>query len=181
MSRFKVNDMIDSIVDDYREQVRKALKRAEQKIKVRMQEIIQQDMIDDYYQGYKPKMYVRINQLKKSVGPYTSLKDASNVFSLGFGIETDEPYGPTAMDHSKLMVRVNYNRKKKGGTWSRLYVYEDEDVDEESIFENFLDGIHPNVGRENTHNIRAKIKQQLNQFLDVEIMDIVNRELDKIK
>lgn len=177
MARFKVNDMIDDIVDDYRKQVAQALKRAEQEIRIKMQEIIQEYMLDDYYYGYTPKLYVRIYQLEKSVGPYTKLKESGNVFGLGFGIDTDDPYGPGAMDHSELTVR--YERKKKGGVWERTY--EKDNVDEEAIFENFLAGIHPNVGQANSHHIKERVKQRLDYFLEWDAPYIINKELDKIK
>ena len=181
MSRFKINDMIDDIVDDYRKQVAQALKRAEQKIKIRMKEIIQEYMLDDYYNGYSPKMYVRIHQLEKSVGPYTELKESGNVFGLSFGVDIDPPYGASAMDHSQYSINVVYQRKKKPGTWERTYTYQDDDVNEEAIFENFLAGIHPNVGPANTSNIRERVKKALDIFFDFEVVDIVNQELDKIK
>lgn len=181
MSRFKVNDMIDDIVNDYRKQVAQALKRAEQKVKVRMQEIIQEYMLDNYYNGYTPKMYVRIYQLQKSVGPYTELKDFNNIFALGFGIEDDEPYGYSAMDHSKYQIKVTYQRKKKSGVWEKTYEYEDDNVNEEYIFENFLAGIHPNVGPAGTSNISERVNKALDYFLDFEVIDIVNKELDRIK
>lgn len=170
MSRFKVNDMIDDIVDDYRKQVKQALQRAEKKVRVRMQEIIQEDMLDDYYNGYTPKVYVRIYQLEKSVGPYTELKEGGNVFALSFGIDDESPFGPSAMHHTR------YQRKRSGELCRHSYP-----ANEEDIFENFLAGIHPNVGRAGTSNIRARVKEQLNYFLDFEVADIINKELDKIK
>lgn len=182
MSRFKINDMIDDIVDDYRKQVEKALRRAEQRIKVRMQDIINEYMLDNYYNGYRPKMYVRIFELQKSVGPYTKFSNNNNVFSIAFGIEDEEsPYGFSAMDHSHYQIKITYQRKKKPGVWERLYDYVDEDVDEEEIFDNFLAGIHPNVGRAGTKDVRKEVSRALDIFLDSEVIDIVNKELDKIK
>lgn len=178
MARFKVNDMIDDIVNDYRKQVAQALKRAEQEIRVKMQEIIQEYMLDDYYQGYTPKLYVRIYQLEKSVGPYTELKEAGNTFGLAFGIDTDDPYGPGAMDHSELTVR--YSRKKRDDPWKKTYDKTGK-VDEEEIFENFLAGIHPNVGQAKSHHIRERVGQRLDYFLEWDAPHIISQELDKIK
>ena len=62
MSRFRFNDAIDDIVEEYRSKVGQALKVAEQKIKVRMQEIIDEYMIDDYYGGYVPKVYINFRK-----------------------------------------------------------------------------------------------------------------------
>ena len=178
MSRFKINEDIDNIVNDYRKQVEQALIRAEKRIRVRMQEIIREDMLDDYYDGYTPKVYVRTFQLENSVGPYTELKSANNVFGLSFGIETDNPYGPGAMDHSELTLI--YNRKGGGDPWKRTYIK--DNVDEKAIFENFLEGIHPNItGASKTQHIRERVKRHLNYFLEFEAVYIVNQELDKIK
>ena len=176
MSRFKINDAIDDIVNDYRKQVWQALQRAEKIIRVRMQEIIQEDMLDDYYNGYTPKLYVRIYQLEKSVGPYTKLTDIGNNFNLSFGIDVDPPYGPSAMDHSVLTL--HYTRKH-GSEWVKSY--DKPDVDEEKIFANFLEGIHPNVGRAGTSHIRERVKKHLDYFLSFEIDGIINSELNKIK
>ena len=85
------------------------------------------------------------------------------------------------MDHSVLTLR--YVRKKSGTAWEKSYdkFDVDFDVDEEMIFDNFLDGIHPNVGRAGTGHIRERVKKHLDFFLSFEIEDIVNSELDKIK
>ena len=180
MSQFKINDAIDDIVNEYRKQVGQALKRAEQKIRVRMQEIIQQDMLDDYYGGYTPKLYVRTYQLEKSVGPYTKLTDFNTGFNLSFGIDIDPPYGPSAMNHNgEGVLTLRYVRKKSGTVWEKSY--DKFDADEEDIFNNFLEGIHPNVGRANTSHIRERLKKQLDFFLSFEVESIVNSELDKIK
>ena len=182
MSKFRLNkaidamDAINDIVNDYRKQVEQALKRAEEKIRIRMQEIIQEDMLDDYYNGYTPKLYVRTYQLEKSVGPYTKLTDIGTGFKLIFGVETDSPYGPSAMEHNTLTLRYT---SKNGTTWEKSY--EKSDSDEEKIFENFLEGIHPNVGRANSSHIRERLHKHLDYFLDFEIINIVNSELDKIK
>ena len=170
MSRFRFNDAIDDIVEEYRSKVGQALKVAEQKIKVRMQEIIDEYMIDDYYGGYVPKVYIRTYQLGNSVGPYTQLNSSGNVFGLAFGIETDSPFGPCAMHHTR------YQTKKSGEPCKHSYPASEED-----IFENFLAGIHPNVGRAGTSHIRARVQQALDYFLDFEAVDIVNGELNKIK
>lgn len=181
MGLFDFSDALDKIVEEYREQVRKALKVAEQKIRIKMQEIIQEYMLDDYYNGYTPKMYVRINQLQNSVGPYTELKEQNNAFAIGFGIETGDPYGPDAMDHSLLILNVQYKRKKSSGTWESTYTYDNNYVDEKIIFENFLAGIHPNVGNANTRDITERVSRRLSYFLDYDAIDIVNAELNKIK
>ena len=170
MSRFKINNQIDDIVDDYRKQVKQALQRAEQKVKVRMQEIIDEYMIGDYYGGYTPKVYIRTNQLPNSVGPYTELGELGNVFSISFGIDTDSPYGPGAMHHTR------YQQKKSGEPCKHSYP-----ANEQDIFDNFLAGIHPNVGPAGTGNIRARVSEALDYFLDFEIEYIINNELSKIK
>lgn len=180
MSRFKVNDMIDSIVKEYRIEVGKALKRAETRIKTRLKNMIKEYMIDDYYQGYEPVMYVRTHQLPKSVGPFVEIKEKGGVYSVVFGIDDDPPYGPTAMNHDKLIVKVQYQRKKKGGTWEKKYIYDRDDVDEEDIFENFLAGIHPRVGRAGSSHIEEKINTALTIFFDFEVMDIITQEINKI-
>jgi hypothetical protein len=170
MSRFKFNDEINDIVEEYRKQVGRALKVAEQKIRIRMKEIIQEYMLDDYYGGYEPKVYIRTNQLENSVGPYTELKSSGNVFGIAFGIETDSPFGPGAMHHTR------YQTKKSGEPCKHSYPASEED-----IFENFLAGIHPNVGRAGTSHISARVQKALDYFLDFEAVDIVNNELNKIK
>lgn len=181
MSRFKFNDEINDIVEEYRKQVGRALKVAEQKIRIRMKEIIQEYMLDDYYGGYEPKVYIRTNQLENSVGPYTELKSSGNVFGIAFGIETDSPFGPGAMDHSILTLR--YVRKNNSEPWEKTYDKSGSKypVKEEEIFNNFLEGIHPNVGRAGTSHISARVQKALDYFLDFEAVDIVNNELNKIK
>lgn len=184
MSRFKINDAIDDIVNDYRKQVWAALQRVEKIVKVRMQEIIQEDMLDDYYNGYTPKLYVRIYQLEKSVGPYVKLTDIGNNFNLAFGIDVDPPYGPSAMQHSgEGILTLRYTRKTSSEPWQKSYdkIVEDKEKFEKIIFENFLEGIHPNVGRAGTSHIRERVKKHLDYFLDFEIEHIINCELDKIK
>ena len=84
------------------------------------------------------------------------------------------------MNHDKLIVKVQYQRKKKGGTWEKKYVYDRDDVDEEAIFENFLAGIHPRVGRANSSHIEERINTALTIFFDFEIMDIITQEINKI-
>lgn len=180
MSRFKVNDMIDDIVQEYRIEVGKALKRAETKIRNRLKNMIREYMIDDYYQGYEPVMYVRTHQLPKSVGPFVEVKEKGGVYIVGFGIDDEPPYGPSAMKHDKLILNVKYQRKKKGGTWERKYVYDNDDADEETIFENFLAGIHPRVGRAGSSHIEERINTALTIFFDFEVIDIITQEIDKI-
>jgi len=187
MSKFKINDMIDDIVKEYRKKVEQALKRAERITERRIKEIIKEYMLEDYYNGYDPRMYVRIHELEKSVGPYTEIKEANNVFGLGFGVEIEKPYGPSAMNHKKTKVKIIYKRKKKPGVWEKTYTYNNKHVDENRIFENFLAGIHPNAlgigidSRMGSSHIEESVEKALDDFFDNELMKIVEKEIDSIK
>lgn len=162
MSKFQVNDMIDSIVDEQRRKIHNAVKHAESVAKRRIEEIIPVEMASSdktgaYYEDYTPKYYKRTGQLGNSVGAYAETRNIGGVISLQIGVEDESPFGPAAMHHKG-------SKKRK--------------PDEKVIFENFLSGVHPNVyGLGNDlqgTNIEENINRALDDLLEHEIIPMIN-------
>jgi len=165
MSRFNINDMIDDIVEEQRKKVKNAVKKAEGFAKRRIEEIIPEKMVDTYYGEYDPRHYTRTRQLEKSVGPYAVVKESGNNLSLQIGVEDDSPFGPGAMNHVK-----------RGKSKSKIK------PDENIIFENFLEGVHPNAGGIGNDfqgtNIEENVLDALDDLLENEIMPMIEREVN---
>lgn len=177
MAKFQLNEFAEEIQKEYQKKTEEALKRAEKIIYKRIQKIINEYMIKDYYQGYIPIVYKRTGELKKSVYPDVQIGNQDGAFGITFGIEDDWE----AMDHSTLHIIVKHKSKKTGKIKEYEYFYEKPDVDEEGIFENFMAGIHPRVGPANTHYIEKRVNEALDYFFMFELEDIINKELSKIK
>lgn len=165
MSRFAINDMIDDIVEEQRKKVKQAVKKAKVVAKQRIEEIIPEKMVDTYYGEYTPKYYKRTMQLGNSVGPYAEVKESGNMISLSIGVEDDSPFGPGAMRHIK-----------RGKSKKKI------EADEEKIFENFLQGVHPNAVQgtdtEKWTNIEDNINEALDDLLENEIMPMIERAVN---
>ena len=177
MSKFQLNEFAEEVQKEYQKKVEQALDRAEKIIHKKIQQIINEYMIKDYYQGYIPIEYKRTGELKKSVYPSIEIGNQGGAYGITFGIEDDWE----AMDHSTLHVVVKRKSKKTGKIKEYEYFYEREDVNEEAIFENFMAGIHPRVGNAGTHHIEERVNQALDYFFLMELEDIVTKELSKIK
>lgn len=184
MAKFQLNEFAEDVQKEYQKKVEAALARAEKIIHKKIQYIINEYMIKDYYQGYEPIVYKRTGQLNKSVYPSVDIGEKNGAFGITFGIEDEDPYGPSAMDHSILHVVVKHKSKKTGKIKTYEYSYKKKNYDEqleEVIFENFMEGIHPRVGRAKTHHIEKRVNEALDYFFIFELEDIVKKELSKIK
>lgn len=181
MSKFQLNEFAEEVQKEYQRKVEEALERVEKITHKKIQKIINEYMIKDYYQGYTPIEYKRTGELKKSVGSYIEFNNINGTFGITFGIEDEDPYGPSAMDHSTMHVVVKRKSKKTGKIKEYEYFYEREDVNEEAIFENFMAGIHPRVGMAGTHHIEERVNEALDYFFLFEFEDLVNKELSKIR
>lgn len=177
MAKFQLNEFAEEVQKEYQKKTEEALKRAEKIVYKRIQHIINEYMIKDYYEGYHPVMYVRTGELKKSVYPSVEIGNKNGAFGITFGVEDDWE----AMDHSTLNVVVRHKSNKTGQIKEYKYSYEKPDVNEEAIFENFMYGMHPRVGRVNTHHIEQVVNQELDKFFEYELEEIVKKELSKIK
>ena len=183
MGKFQLNEFAEEIQKEYQKKVEEALKRVEKIIYKKTQEIIKKHMIDNYYDGYTPKSYERTFQLPQSVGPYVEIGNIDGAFGITFGVEDEKPYGPSAMDHSRLKMTVTRKLKKTGKTVTRTYTYDlgESQQREERIFNSFLDGIHPQVGRARTGHVEKDVNKALDDFFDNKLNEIVLKELAKIK
>jgi hypothetical protein len=177
MSKFQLNEFAEEVQKEYQRKVEEALDRVEKIAYKKIQKIINEYMIKDYYQGYTPIEYKRTGELKKSVYPYVEFDNQNGKYGITFGIEDDWE----AMDHSALHIVVKRKSKKTGKIKEYEYFYEREDPNEEAIFENFMAGIHPRVGMAGTHHIEERVNEALDYFFLFEFEDIVNKELAKIR
>ena len=154
MSDFGIDDMVDEIVKEYREKIRQAVKRAEVIAREKIENDIIPNAVDEYYGGYSPKYYWRQYQLYKSLGPYSSLTESNNVFTLKIGVEDESPFGPDTMFH-------------RG-----------KNVQNDKIFDNFLDGKHPNVPTrgEDLHgtNTKVYVNALLDELIENELMPLID-------
>lgn len=181
MARSDIEAIAQEVAEEYRAKTEAAVGRIEKELEKEIQKIIKKAMIDNYYKGYTPKMYIRTNQLPKSVAPYIEPIKTNMGYDIAFGIETESPYGAEVMDHSAHKVKVTWKRKRTGETVTKTYLYIRDNVNEEQIFENFLDGIHPNVGPAGTTNVGDTASTELDNLLNSKIDGILESELSKIK
>lgn len=102
-----------------------AIEKTEKRVEDKIQEIIETDALNFYYEGYTPKHYKRTFQLPKAISPVT------NEFTKGVYIGFD--YG-ASFDASKMchVKRGKSKRKIK--------------ANEKIILKNFRSGEHPNTG-----------------------------------
>jgi len=146
---------LDDVVQEYREKVKSAVVRANSRIHSDMEKIAK-EATDNYYRGYTPKSYERTHQLYNSVGGYSEVVENGDSFSVPFGIDTDAPnYGAKKMRH-----------KKSGRGRAK----------ESLIFENFMEGEHPNTGV-NSGSVEDEMSDMLDDYFDNEIEDIINEEI----
>lgn len=140
-----VNQKLEEVEKKTKNRVEIAMDNTETIVRDKIGEFIK-DGLKSYYDGYKPSMYVRTNQLKDSGAamPKTKPFNRNGVVGFKYGAIFDEG----RMDHSVYMLNMIYKHKKDGGVWQRQYEYHDDDVNEKDILDNFRFGIHPNTGVE---------------------------------
>ena len=144
--RNAVINKVEEIKDDSKNKVVIAMRRTEERVADKIQEIIWRYGLDYYYGGYSPSMYVRTGNLRHS----GAIKPFINEFKSGgsIGFQYGAEFDSGLMDHSLLTICVEYDRKRDGQHVTKFYTYEDGDVDEDAILSNFRAGIHPNTGVE---------------------------------
>lgn len=177
----QLSDIVNDIALQYQKKIEQAIRSAEPKIKAEMEKVIIEYMTLNYYNGYSPKMYERTFQLPNSVGPYTDVASVGGLSSITFGVDTDSPFGPGAMDHKFLALHVSYKQKKTGRTVNKTYYYETNTVNEQIIFDNFMAGIHPGVGNHGTSPVYSATDKQLDKLLHSVIIDILDKQIKNIK
>ena len=173
---------IKELEKEYQRKLNVTMGRIERRIKIRMEEI-KQKMLFEYYGGYTPKVYVRIDQLRLAFGPKTKHGVDGDFITLTFGLSDleDDGFGAGKMDHSTLKMHVTYKRKKKGGVFEKDYEYTRENVNDEAIFGYFKAGYHPNVGFAETEpDIWVRASQMIDQFVENELDDIISEEVSRM-
>ena len=144
--RNAVINKVEEIKDDSKNKVVIAMRRTEERVAEKIQEIIWLYGLDYYYNGYSPRMYVRTGNLRHSgaIKPWINEFRSGNNIGFQYGAE----FNSDLMDHSALTIRVEYDRKRDNSHITKFYTYEDNDVDEAAILSNFRAGVHPNTGVE---------------------------------
>lgn len=134
----------DKIEREEDKKIKIALDRTMQKVEAKIDEIVQEYMVEAYYKGYSPVEYIRSYQLGKSVKSYTDLFSSGSAMGFNFGVEFDEK----KMNHSTYKVKVKWYRKRKKEWVEKTYVVKSKKPNkfkELAILEAFQDGIHPNA------------------------------------
>ena len=144
--RNAVINRVEEIKDESKNKIVIAMRRTEERVANKIQEIIWRYGLDYYYDGYGPSMYVRTGNLRHS----GAIKPWINEFKSGghIGFQYGAEFDAGLMDHSTLTIHVEYDRKKDGKHITKFYTYEDNDVNEAAILSNFRAGVHPNTGVE---------------------------------
>lgn len=173
---------IKEMEKEYQKKINATMGRIERRIKNRMEEI-KQKMLLDYYGGYTPKVYIRIEQLTLAFGPTTKHGVDGDFITLRFGIsdlETDG-FGASQMDHSTLKMHVTYKRKKDGSIFEKDYEYTGRSANEEEIFGYFKAGYHPRVGfAETKPDIWGRASKMIDDFVEHELDAIIYEEISRM-
>lgn len=180
MSRGEFYNEIDKMVKELVEQDKKRIEIAFEKIKKKVEkkiiDIIHQDAMHNYYDGYEPSVYVRTGQLWNSLEPLIIDESDYNNFQFSFGIKRTPPKGPSAMRHDEIRVKVE---NKHGEI--KIYTYKDKDYSpmvEKIIFRNFMEGIHPNArGETDTTHVDNAVNRALDQLLTDGTIDKIIQEV----
>ena len=176
--------------EDYAKEINKNLKialdRTMAKAEDRLNEIIKEKAIQNFYEGYYPtSVYVRTNQLPKAIKAYTEDTSTGDTFKFTYGPILDE----STMDHSNYSINVTY---AKGKGKHKMFVTKTYNVklknkpDEEKIMEMTLgEGYHPSVGTAGTiapiydKSNEGILADAFEKFMK-EIPGIFNAEMDKL-
>ena len=175
--------------EDYAKEINKnlriALDRTMAKAEDRLNEIIQEKAIQNFYEGYFPHVYNRTWQLPNAIKAYTEDTSTGDTFKFTYGPILDE----STMDHSNYSINVTY---AKGKGKNKKFVTKTYNIklknkpDEERIMEMTLgEGYHPSVGTDDTmapiynENDEGVLVDAFEEFMK-EIPDIFNAEMDKL-
>ena len=175
--------------EDYAKEINKnlriALDRTMAKAEDRLNEIIQEKAIQNFYEGYFPHVYNRTWQLPNAIKAYTEDTSTGDTFKFTYGPILDE----STMDHSHYSINVTY---AKGKGKNKKFVTKTYNIklkkkpDEERIMEMTLgEGYHPSVGTADTmapiynKNDDGVLVDAFEEFMK-EIPDIFNAEMDKL-
>ena len=151
------NSMIDETVSELKQKAKKAMHGAEIKTQKKLMQMIEKDMLENYYAGYSPMYYRRTFQLDKSVTPKTRLNESQREISLDLGID----FYPDAMSHNPKPQFLNFSPSNIP-------------ADEGIIFENFLAGIHPNaIGSSGTTPVQKAAEKAIDDFIDNELIPYI--------
>lgn len=169
-----IENMIDDIVKEDKKRIELAFEQIKKKTSAKISEAIRIYMLDNYYFGYDPFKYVRTGQLSKSVAPLIIDDSDNSGLQFSFGIKTSPPKGSKAMRHDHITLKVT----KKNGE-EKFYSYAVKNYDpkiEEWIFQNFMEGIHPNAVEKGitetpTTNVYKAINKALDDLLNDGIID----------
>ena len=175
----EIDQMVKNLIEQDKKRIEIAFEKIKQKVENKIVEIIHKDAMHNYYDGYEPSVYVRTGQLWNSLGPLIIDESDDNNFQFSFGIKRTPPKGPSAMRHDEIRVKV----EKKNGE-IKIYTYKDKDYSpavEKIIFNNFMQGIHPNArGESQTTHVDNAINKALDQLLsDGTIDKIINDVFSK--
>lgn len=135
-----IQSMVQSIIDEDKKRIDMAYKQIKQEVAKEIQAIIDRDMLENYYNGYEPLIYVRTMQLRKAVAPMIIDQSIGDDLAFSMAIGKD----PSRMNHSKLTIKI-HKKLKNGEQRTYEYGYENEKVDETLIYSNFTAGTHPNA------------------------------------
>lgn len=143
-----MSDIVNDIKKSFKEyekeinnNIRIALDRTMAVAETRLNQIIQEKAISNFYKGYFPHIYDRTYQLPKAIKAYTEDTSSGDSFSFTFGPSFDE----STMDHSSYKIHVVYTRKKDKKIVSKDYTVNLKNKpNEEAIMEMTLgEGLHP--------------------------------------
>lgn len=165
--------------------LRIALDRTMAKSEDRLNEIIQEKAIQNFYHGYFPHVYERTWQLPNAIKAYTEDTSNGDTFKFTYGPILDE----STMDHSNYRINVTYKKGKGKHKMSVTKTYNiklKKKPDEERIMEMTLgEGYHPSVGTAGTaapiydKSDEGVLADAFEEFMK-EIPDIFNAEMDKL-
>ena len=124
-----------------------ALKRTMERVENKIDEIVEEYMVNAYYNGYSPVEYIRTYQLGKAVKSYTEPYVGGSMAGFSLGVIFDEDQ----MNHKNYRIKVKYYNNRKNKWVEKEYPLKGRrksykhSVDELEILEAFQDGIHPNA------------------------------------
>lgn len=171
-----IKDMIDDIVKKDKDRISLAFEQIKKETTKKISEAIKVAAINNYYDGYNPLVYVRSGQLSNSLAPLIVDDSDNSGMQFSFGIKRTKPYGPSAMKHDTLTMRVVNKQGEE-----RFYSYHIKNYDplvEKIIFNNFMEGVHPRASKKGvTDTPTTHVNRTLNKALDDLLKDGI---IDKI-
>lgn len=134
----------NEIEKDADKKIKIALNKTMQRVEKKVDEIIEEYMVEAYYNGYSPIEYIRSRQLGKSAKSYTDLFTSGSTMGFNFGVEFDEK----KMNHSTYKIKARWYRKRKKEWAEQTYTVKSKNYNnakELAILDAFQNGIHPNA------------------------------------